>query len=81
MGGILCLKQLMSACPKSRRERMGGRLVGMNGRQERGVGRTDIPSRMTPAISVNPPIGLRLLLDGLTSLSLLTTVFLYPSTV
>lgn len=34
MGGILGLKQLMSASPKSRHEKTGGRLVRMNARQK-----------------------------------------------
>jgi len=53
MGGLLGLRPLMSASPKSRHEKVeaGGWLVVMKVRQKRGIGSTNIPSRMT---SVNP---------------------------
>lgn len=78
--GILGLKQPMSASPKSRHEKTGGRLVGVNAGLKGGVS-TDVPSGMTPAIPVSPLTGLHLLLDGLSPLSLVTTTFLYPSAV
>lgn len=55
--------------------------MGMNAWQKQGIGTTNVPSGMTPAVSVTPPFIVRLLLGGLTSLSLVTTVFSYPSTV
>lgn len=80
MGGIWGLGHLTCTSPKSSHEKTGGGLLGMNAWQKRGIGPTNVPGGMTPAISVTPPFIVRLLLGGLTSLSLVTTVFSYPST-